>query len=95
LGKSIVEQDQGQIQSNITDDTTLLRERMKPTMPILYELLLIFASVLIFRSSWMLLDRILFMNLEFGIWASLILGVLVAFLSFWMLNKHLDERKKH
>lgn len=68
---------------------------MKPYKPIFYELLLIFASVLIFRSSWMLLDRIMFMNLEYGIWASLILGVLVAFLSFWMLNKHLDERKKH
>jgi hypothetical protein len=64
---------------------------MKPHKIIFYELLLIFASVLIFRSSWMLLDRIVFMNVELGIWASLILGALVACLSFWMLNKGFRE----
>jgi|WetSurMetagenome_2_1015567.scaffolds.fasta_scaffold2072587_1 hypothetical protein len=58
------------------------------------EFLLIFASVLIFRSFWMLLDRITLMNLEFGIWASLIVGVFITAMALLMLNKYVDEKTK-
>ncbi len=59
---------------------------------VLGEFLLILASVLIFRSIWMLLDRIPVMNLEFGIWASLIMGVAIALVSLVMLNGYVNTK---
>lgn len=57
------------------------------------EFLLIFASVLVFRSIWMLLDRIPEMKNEFGLWASLILGTIVALIALLMINRYAEKKK--
>ncbi|MBN2402576.1 MAG: hypothetical protein JXN64_09250 [Spirochaetes bacterium] len=67
---------------------------MKPYKIVFFEFLLIFASVLIFRSFWMILDSIDVMNNESVIWLSLIAGVLITLLSFLMLNKYVDSKKE-
>jgi len=61
---------------------------------VFWEFLLIFASVLVFRSIWMLLDRIPEMKNEFGLWASLILGTVTALIAILMINKYLEKNKK-
>jgi len=61
---------------------------------VLWEFLLIFASVLVFRSIWMLLDRIPEMKNEFGLWASLILGTVIVFIAILMINKYSEKNKK-
>jgi hypothetical protein len=42
----------------------------------------------------MLLDRITLMNLEFGIWASLIVGVFITAMALLMLNNYVDKKTK-
>jgi len=58
---------------------------------VLWEFLLIFASVLVFRSMWMLLDRIPEMKNEFGLWVSLILGMVTALIAILMINKYSEK----
>lgn len=60
---------------------------------IFHELLLILTSVLIFRSLWMIFDRISWMNQDIGIIGSLIVGIIITLLSLMILNKILDEKK--
>ncbi|MBN8706924.1 MAG: hypothetical protein J0L62_13695 [Bacteroidetes bacterium] len=59
-----------------------------------YEFLLIFTSVLIFRSLWMLFDRVSWMNEDIGIYGSLLVGILITFISLKRLNKIIDEKPK-
>lgn len=61
---------------------------------IIYELFLIFASVLIFRSLWMIFDSISWMNRDLGIIGSLILGLLITLIALIRLNKIIDEKKE-
>jgi hypothetical protein len=61
---------------------------------IIYEFLLIFASVLIFRSLWMISDRISWMNHDFGILGSLIVGIIITLISLIRLNKIIDEKRE-
>jgi len=65
---------------------------MRLSKIVVWEFLLVIASVLVFRSIWTLLDRIPEMNSESGIWASLIVGSSVTFLAIYMVNK-CAERK--
>lgn len=67
---------------------------MRPFRIVLWEFLLIFASILVFRSIWMLLDRIPEMKSEAGLWASLILGAVIAFIAILTINRssERDER---
>lgn len=67
---------------------------MRPFRIVLWEFLLIFASILVFRSIWMLLDRIPEMKSEVGLWASLILGAVIAFIAILTINRssERDER---
>ena len=60
----------------------------------MYEFLLVFASVLLFRSLWMISDRISWMNQDVGILGSLIVGTIVTFISLTRLNRILDEKSK-
>ena len=60
---------------------------------IIYEFLLVFASVLIFRSLWMIFDRISWMNQDSGIMGSLIVGIIITLISIMRLNKIIDEKK--
>ena len=50
----------------------------KNTKHVSAEIILIIASVLIFRSLWMLLDMIAFMHDNLTLWVSLIVGVAVS-----------------
>lgn len=61
---------------------------------VLWEFLLIFASVLVFRSIWLLLDRIPEMKSDFGLWASLILGAVVALIALLMMNKYSEKNER-
>jgi len=60
----------------------------------IYEFLLVFASVLLFRSLWMISDRISWMNQDVGILGSLIVGILVTLISLIRLNRILDEKRE-
>lgn len=60
---------------------------------ITYEFLLVFASVLIFRSLWMISDRISWMNHDVGILGSLIIGIVITLISLKRLNTIIDEKK--
>lgn len=59
-----------------------------------YEFLLVLASVFIFRSLWMILDRISWMHQDLGILGSLIVGIIVTSISLLRLNKLLDEKRE-
>jgi len=61
---------------------------------IIYEFLLVFTSVLLFRSLWMIFDRISWMNQDIGILGSLIVGVIITLISLIRLNKIIDEKKE-
>lgn len=61
---------------------------------IIYELLLVFASVLIFRSIWTIFDRITWMNQDIGIIGSLIVGIIITLVSLIRLNKIIDGKKE-
>jgi hypothetical protein len=66
---------------------------MKLYKIIFYELLLVIASVLIFRSLWIFFDRISWMNHDYGIAGSLIAGILVTLISIMRLNKIMDKKR--
>jgi len=53
---------------------------------VFWELVLVLASVLIFRSGWHLLDRLGLMDLDSVLWLSLIVGMVLASLSLFKLN---------
>jgi len=61
---------------------------------VIWEFLLLLASVLVFRSVWTLLDRISVMTNHFGLWASLILGTIVTFMAIFMINKCAEKAEK-
>lgn len=66
---------------------------MRVSKQVFWELALVLASILIFRSAWTLLDRLTIMNLESGLWASLILGLVVALVSLLALNECILKQK--
>jgi multisubunit Na+/H+ antiporter MnhE subunit len=55
-----------------------------PIKEIISELILILASVLVFRSTWMMLDKYLHTSY---VLAQLILGVIISILVLYQLNK--------
>jgi nicotinamide riboside transporter PnuC len=59
-----------------------------------YEFLLVLASVLLFRSLWMIADRISWMNRDAGILGSLIVGIGITLISLIRLNIILDEKRE-
>ena len=63
---------------------------------IIYEFLLVFTSVLLFRSLWMIFDRIPWMNQDkdIGIIWSLIVGIIITLISLMRLNKIIDKKKE-
>ena len=62
---------------------------------LIYEFLLVFTSVLLFRSLWMIFDRIPWMNQDIGILGSLIVGIIITLISLIRLNKIIDEKKEN
>jgi len=61
---------------------------------VVWEFLLLFASILVFRSVWTFLAKIPFLETSSGYWASLILGTIVALISIFMINNHAGKIEK-
>jgi hypothetical protein len=66
---------------------------MKLFKILIFELLLLFASVLIFRSLWTILDGITIMNHDAAHAVSLVIGIVITIISLIKLNKMLDDKK--
>jgi hypothetical protein len=64
---------------------------MKEQYHIFWELILIVASIFIFRSVWLLLD--LYVGSSYLV-LFLIGGLLLAIPPLYMLNRHLEDRQK-
>jgi len=64
---------------------------MKEQYHIFWELILVIASVLIFRSLWYLLDEYFEYSLLIPL---LIIGILLSIPPLFILNRHLEDRKK-
>jgi len=64
---------------------------MKEQYHIFWELILILASILIFRSVWLLMD--IYLGSSYLI-PLLILGVVLSIPPLYILNRHLEDRKK-
>jgi len=54
---------------------------------VFWEMVLILASILMFRSVWLLLDGIEWMTRPAGLWASLAVGVIVGAVALAALNR--------
>jgi hypothetical protein len=67
---------------------------MKLFKILIFELLLIFASVLIFRSLWTIFDGITIMNHDAAHVISLVIGIVITIISLIKLNQMLDDKKK-
>jgi len=64
---------------------------MKEQYHIIWEIILVIASVFIFRSVWLLLD------FHFGttlLIPFLLIGILISIPPLYILNRHLEDRKK-
>lgn len=66
---------------------------MRTASIVLYELLLVVASVFIFRSLWMLSDRIPWMNQDSGIWGSFMVGIVLTVILLIRLNRMIAEKR--
>lgn len=64
---------------------------MKEQYHIFWELILVIASVFIFRSGWLLLDTYFGSSLLIPF---LIVGILLSIPPLYILNRHLADRKK-
>jgi hypothetical protein len=58
---------------------------------VFWEMVLLLASVLVFRSVWMFLDGIQFMGSSAGLFISLIIGVILCIGAFVALHKTPNE----
>jgi len=52
-----------------------------------WEMVLILASVLVFRGTWLLLDRVEWMSRPVGLWTSIAVGVIVAAVALAAVNR--------
>ena len=64
---------------------------MRKLKIVVWEFLLLFASILVFRSVWTFLDRIPAMQSEIGLLSLLFLGLLVALVAVFMINKYAEK----
>ncbi|MBN2150956.1 MAG: hypothetical protein JW839_05910 [Candidatus Lokiarchaeota archaeon] len=61
------------------------------TKTILEEVILLFSSILVFRSGWTLLDRVPWLHEDVALWIMLVAGSAVTIVALYLLNK---QRKK-
>jgi len=67
---------------------------MKPaTKLIIEEVAVLFASVLIFRSCWTLLDHVPLFNEDVALWIMLAAGVVIMVAAMHLLNKKNEGKK--
>jgi hypothetical protein len=58
---------------------------------IAWEIVLLLASVFVFRGLWTLLDKIEWMTSTTALIRSLVIGVIVTVIAFWRLNPTLGD----
>jgi len=59
---------------------------MKKIKHVVWETILILASVLIFRSLWHILDKYTSFNQDLVLWIALIIGLIFAGVAFYILS---------
>ena len=64
---------------------------MRTSRVVFWELVLVLASVLIFRSGWMLLDRLSLFNPNHVLWVLLAVGIAVASVSLFKLKNNEEQ----
>ena len=58
---------------------------------IAWEMVLLTASVFVFRGLWTLLDKIQWMSTTFALIGNLVIGILLTVIAFWRLNRNLSD----
>ena len=58
---------------------------------IAWEIVLLVASVFVFRGLWTLLDKIEWMSSTSALIRSLVIGVVLTVIAFWQLNRNLKD----
>lgn len=58
---------------------------------IAWEIVLLLASVFVFRGLWTLLDKIEWMTSTTALIRSLVIGVILTVIAFWRLNRTLGD----
>ena len=58
---------------------------------IAWEMVLLVASVFIFRGLWTLLDKVEWMSSTSALIRSLVIGVVLTVIAFWQLNRNLED----
>jgi len=64
---------------------------MEKRKHVFWELTLLIGSVFVFRSLWILMDRIDFFNTEINLWVFFVVGVLMTGIAFYRIV-HADRR---
>ncbi|NMC04840.1 MAG: hypothetical protein GYA24_06500 [Candidatus Lokiarchaeota archaeon] len=59
----------------------------RTTKTILEEVILLFSSILVFRSGWTLLDRVPWLSDDAALWIMLVAGAAVMIVALYLLNK--------
>ena len=60
---------------------------------IAWEIVLLLASVFVFRGLWTLLDEMEWMSSTSALIQSLVIGVALSVIAFWRLNRNLSDLK--
>ena len=58
---------------------------------IVWEIVLLLASVFVFRGLWTLLDEIKWMSSTSGLIQSLVIGVVLSVIAFWRINRDMGD----
>jgi hypothetical protein len=58
---------------------------------IVWEIVLLLASVFVFRGLWTLLDKVEWMSNTSALIRSLVFGVVLSVIAFWRLNRNLGD----
>ena len=56
-----------------------------------WEIVLLLASVFVFRGLWTLLDKVEWMSSTSALIRSLVIGVVLSVIAFWRLNRNLGD----
>ena len=58
---------------------------------IAWEIVLLVASVFVFRGLWTLLDKVEWMSNTSALIRSLVIGIVLSVIAFWRLNRNLGD----
>ena len=64
---------------------------MEKRKHVFWELTLLIGSVFVFRSLWIIMDRIEFFNTELNLWMFFVIGIIMTSIAFYRIV-HADRR---